>query len=146
MLEVALDPGKATGLMWRCAGNGTQKAFDLPEDKAMDWLIEKIEAGRVRLIVCESFVINMQTVKKGQDGQSSIRQIGVAQHWSRWYDIPFVLQTPAEAKSFATDEKLKRIGWWTRGSDHARDASRHMMLYLAKEDQDFRQRLVGSDP
>lgn len=42
----------------------------------------------------------------------------------------FKLQTPAEAKAFVSNEKLKRVGWYTVGMDHGRDATRHLLLWL----------------
>lgn len=37
-----------------------------------------------------------------------------------------VWQTPSEAKSFATNDRLRRWGLWETGSDHKRDAWRHV--------------------
>lgn len=42
-----------------------------------------------------------------------------------------VKQSPAQAKGFATKERLKRWGQWRVGMQHARDARRHVCLYLA---------------
>lgn len=42
-----------------------------------------------------------------------------------------VKQSPAQAKGFATKERLKRWGQWAVGMQHARDARRHVCLYLA---------------
>lgn len=43
-----------------------------------------------------------------------------------WHpDSRLVLQTPAQAKAFMTDEKLRTLGWWST-NDHARDALRHL--------------------
>lgn len=41
-----------------------------------------------------------------------------------------VLQQPSNAKSFATNDRLKRWGVYEKGSDHKRDAMRHLALYL----------------
>lgn len=42
------------------------------------------------------------------------------------------MQTPAEAKSYATDERLKSWGVWTPGKDHARDATRHLLAAVSR--------------
>ena len=39
--------------------------------------------------------------------------------------IEVMWQTPAAAKSHATDARLREWGAWVRGSDHKRDARRH---------------------
>ena len=40
-------------------------------------------------------------------------------------------QTPAQAKGFMTDERLKRAGAWVKGKPHERDAWRHLILRYA---------------
>ncbi len=56
--------------------------------------------------------------------------IGAVKHECRRLSVPLVLQTPAQAKSFATNDKLKAVGWYTVGADHERDAARHMLVYV----------------
>lgn len=41
-----------------------------------------------------------------------------------------ILQSASEAKSTATDERLKRWGFWAKGEQHARDALRHLLTYM----------------
>jgi hypothetical protein len=41
------------------------------------------------------------------------------------------LQTASAAKSYATDVRLKEIGWYDKLNNvHERDAARHALLYL----------------
>lgn len=40
--------------------------------------------------------------------------------------------TPAQAKSFATDDRLKHWNLWVKGNPHARDSLRHLCLFLAQ--------------
>lgn len=47
-------------------------------------------------------------------------------------DLDVLYQAPVDAKSYASDERLKDWGLWVKGSDHARDANRHMALVIAK--------------
>lgn len=42
----------------------------------------------------------------------------------------YELQSPSDAKSTVTDQRLKSWGLWIAGQDHARDANRHMVLWL----------------
>ena len=46
--------------------------------------------------------------------------------------VPYHEQRPAEAKKFATDDKLKALGWYKGGFGHADDAARHLLVFLAK--------------
>jgi hypothetical protein len=43
-------------------------------------------------------------------------------------------QSPAQGKTFATNAKLKKVGWYhqTPGG-HANDALRHLLLYATKQ-------------
>lgn len=41
-------------------------------------------------------------------------------------------QQPAEAKTYATDARLRDWGLWTVGKEHGRDATRHMALLASK--------------
>lgn len=45
--------------------------------------------------------------------------------------IEVIWQTPSAAKTYATDERLKRWGMWTVGKEHERDAWRHFAYFLA---------------
>ena len=45
-------------------------------------------------------------------------------------------QMPALAKETMPDDRLKKIGLWTTGSDHIRDASRHAMTLIRRAKAD----------
>ena len=86
-------------------------------------------------LVCEGFVIRSNTSKLDAGAFSLTTDlIGACRLLAHQAGIPFVRQTPAEAKSFATDDKLRRLGWYrpTKGG-HANDASRHLLTFLAKQ-------------
>lgn len=55
-------------------------------------------------------------------------------------DACIVLQNRALAKSTATDDRLRKWGLYTTGSDHIRDATRHALTALrrARANPDFR--------
>lgn len=40
------------------------------------------------------------------------------------------LQSSSDAKRTVTDERLKRWGFWVEGQPHARDALRHLLLFM----------------
>lgn len=140
---LAIDWGKAVGMaLWE---DGQHEAWVSDWDLALDELVPAFVYGspappstrerRVDLVVCEAFIISERTTKSASDGWKRGRElmfIGATEFMCRQTGVEFVTQTPADAKSFATDEKLRRMGWWTAGKDHSRDASRHMLLALTK--------------
>lgn len=138
---VWFDTGFQTGIAFWEGDLSSYRAWDMPHDEAMQWFDEwsqHIEPGELR-VGAERITITAQTAKKGDQVLSSVEQIGVLRHLSLQRGFDFTnKQSPSEAKSFGTDKKLKAMGWWTIGSDHARDAGRHMLTDLADRDSDFR--------
>jgi hypothetical protein len=128
---LAVDPGGNTGLArW---ADGNWEAWFEDAQTAASQVHAELVAG-LDALVFESFRISAQTAKKTQTGSlEAIELIGIGRYLARQYGTRFVLQSPAEAKIFATDEKLKALGMWTKGVDHPRDATRHLLLFLAKE-------------
>jgi hypothetical protein len=62
----------------------------------------------------------------------------VARHLAATHDCRFVLPAArSAAKAFATDARLKALGWWRPGKGHMADAQRHTLLFLDEK------RLVG---
>lgn len=97
-----------------------------------DFLEQRLENVTV---VCESFIITANTAKKTQ-APWSLEIIGALKYLCYRYNYPFVLQAPADAKSFADNDKLRRAGFWQKslyGDGDVNDAMRHMLLWLVKE-------------
>lgn len=107
-------------------------------------------------IVIENFILRPKIAHAGVEGLSPIRVtwafvgalmercIGssAASLGESEYDTllaagmpPITYQTPAAAKSFGKESRLRRWGLWDRtvGHRHARDAYRHMALYVAQK-------------
>lgn len=132
MRVLAVDPGLRSGWSHWLNPHGGWGA-GICDPMPMIDLAELVLGQRgADLVVCEAFKITQRTAQLS------------AQHWSieligalRWlchkYGVPFVLQTPAEAKTFCPDARLRDLGMWTPGrEDHHRDATRHLVLALAK--------------
>lgn len=80
-------------------------------------------------VVIENFIIGVSTGKKSQQPWS-LRLIGVVVYLCDKYNIPITIQNPSERK-FATNEKLKQIGFWHVGGEgHANDAYRHALVWI----------------
>jgi len=130
---ISLDPGKDTGICtWRKGGH--HDAWYVPYDEALEWAVAEISSdGFPDLVVVEDFVISERTVRSSSAGWRrgvELEFIGVVRWMCRWHDVEFQLQRPDEVMSFSTDAKLRAMGWWTKGKDHSRAASRHMLRAL----------------
>jgi hypothetical protein len=133
---IALDPGETTG--WAYVEDDRVKIGQLPWQDAASWVHDYVAAAVNRhkthevTLVSEAFVVTQATVKKSRD-TSSLELIGVCRYLAtRYLAKPLVLQSASDAKSFVDDDKLKRLGWYVKGEDHARDAARHLALYLVR--------------
>ena len=134
MNVLAVDPGKTTGIAtWY---GERHLAFAVPREVAErtvhQWLMD-CPKGEDNLLVFESFTITAQTLKKSRDGQEAIEFIGVGRYLARLASVAFETQSPSDAFSFSTREKLKALGWKTPGpGDHSRSASQHLLLALVR--------------
>jgi len=129
---LSVDPGKKTGyVVW---DNGKRVEGELSPENFLAYASKIIESGKIDFVVCERFIISSQTGKFSQ-APWSLEQIGALRFLCNKYNIPFTLQNAADAKRFATEERLKHIKWKRPSGDgHARDAQRHLLLYLVKND------------
>ena len=134
---LGVDPGKTTG--W--ASYDTQAlaiagAAQAPGNEFLDLVIPWVDACKGRddvRIVAERFVITGGTVEMGRTEENwSIEQIGLLRHHARWAGLPFELQGAGDVKKFAPNERLRAIGWYVRGREHANDALRHVLLNVAR--------------
>ena len=90
------------------------------------------------VVVCEGFVISGARAK---EANATIEMIGVLRYLAALHHKRFVEQRPGAYK-FAGSDKLKRLGWYTPGSDHARSASGHLVLYLCEAELIDKTRLL----
>jgi len=82
-------------------------------------------------LVLEDFILRERT--NGRSLLSPVRLNSKFEDYVRREapDIQLHLQSPSD-KSVITDERLKRWGLYMRGQQHARDAERHLVLWLRK--------------
>ncbi len=129
---VAVDPGGTTGLaLWSRTVGLSLRELDDPAH-AVDWLADIAGQIDYGIFVVERYIITPATAKMSQQ-HDALEIIGAIKYLVRKHGHDLVMQTPAEAKKFSTDAKLKNIGWYQPGQGHARDASRHALLFLAKQ-------------
>ncbi len=138
---IAVDPGKLTG--WAVLDE--EGAFSQGEDllhnimMSVDTLLRE---GHKPILVCEDFIYTQATAKKSRQTWST-EGIGILRYLAAMHQVSFIIQTPAAAKRFGTDEKLKAIEWYhpTPGG-HQNDAARHLLLYADSVGRIDRRRLL----
>lgn len=128
---VAVDPGKTTG--WAVYYEGAFSSGEMEDHMLFaDFFEGSLTMGpdfaKPTAIVCEDYIVTPETIKKSRQNYS-LELIGILRWFSHQAEIPFKLQTPAQAKKFATDDKLKKLDWFKGGKGHADDASRHLLTY-----------------
>jgi hypothetical protein len=128
---VGVDPGGTTGLALWSPDMGLSLRQIEGADVAVDWMADCARTLQCATFVVEKYIITPATAKLSQQ-HDPLEIIGALKFLTRKYKHKLVLQSPSEAKAFSTNDKLKRVGWYQPGQDHARDASRHVLLYLSK--------------
>lgn len=125
-----MDPGKTTGyVVWH---DGEREEGELPAERFLEFAERIIERGDVDHVVCERYIITVHSARLTQ-APWSLEQIGVLRHLCRKHDVKFHLQNVSDAKKFASEGRLKNLGWKRpRGDGHARDAQRHLLVYLVR--------------
>lgn len=146
---LAVDPGKTTGWASYVPGeplSETESHFSAGElglQAFLERADERLTEGDE--VVCERFTISKRTLTAAADAHWAMKGIGVLEYWCTTRGLKFTLQTPAEAKGFATNEKLKAIGWYTATTGgHANDGVRHLLTYMVRNvrDQAFLRQLM----
>ena len=129
---LAVDPGGTTGVA--ILESGQFRSLEIPDGKAAfyRWFGGIADSADLEdlTVVCESFTITAATARKSrQDDPYMI--LGYLSGWCLLHSVPLHVQSPGQAKSFSTDSKLRRLGWFLPSSGgHANDAARHLLVYL----------------
>jgi len=114
--------------------DGREVSGELPHAKFVQYAAELLEKESIDQVVCERYIVSGQTGKYSP-ANWSLEQIGVLKYLCEKHGAAFTLQNAADAKRFATEDKLNMMHWKKiRGKGHARDAQRHLLLFLVKND------------
>lgn len=139
MIILSIDPGLASGVaLLHVPEDGDPEllgSWEMDPEQTEDAVVAMIQTYRdhdLRVVV-ERYTITPETAKKSQQGWS-LEQIGSIKFICRTNGLSApVLQTPADAKNFAPNPRLKSLGLWHKGGHgHALDAIRHAVLYAVK--------------
>lgn len=129
---LAVDPGLTTGLAEGLdeIGGGGFSVVATGEYRCTPFelygVLEGISPG---VIVCESF--EYRIIDEGKTGTNLISRnlLGVCELWTQERQRILVMQTPAYAKGTFPNSRLKKYEAYTVGSEHARDATRHLLTW-----------------
>ena len=133
MIQIlAIDPGVTSGLaLGQTNDDGSKfRILNTGERKLSPFdLFGMLESLQPQIIVAESF--EFRNTKSDRTGTrlDSRNLLGVCELWAEANDCRYILQTPAQAKGSFPNPKLKQYGAYTVGSEHARDAARHILYW-----------------
>lgn len=144
---LALDPGKMTG--WAAWAPGVDGRPQSGQDEFFD-VLERTDrwmaaVGHDGIVVVERYTISKSTLEKSRQSWS-LEVIGTVKFLANRHGVELVMQQPSDAKSFVPDSRLRDVGWYVRGQDHARDALRHLLLFLTRRGMVDLPRLLGIEP
>lgn len=135
---VGVDPGTSAGVFG--LRNGLMAgAYQGPVQGALEYLEKllgdaQLDGGDV-LIAMERFVGGSTRHSRQTDAQ---QVVGAVTDLAARYRVPLVFQSPADAKSFTTNDFLRKLELWVTpaevgapDADDVRDAARHALLCLA---------------
>ena len=128
MRVLAIDPGVRSG--WVYWDGQTLSDCGEADQMGICGIISTTEAD---VVVIEAYRIMQSTLRESRQ-TASLEIIGAARYLAHRKGAKFILQTAGDAKAFITDSKLRKLGWYFAGLGHARDAARHLGLYLAKHE------------
>ena len=123
---LAFDPGGTTG--WVLYSDDTIVGGQLEGQHHLD-LFNLLNDYDPDIIVYETFEYR----NKSRAGLvlDSREYIGVIKLYNQiWSGTKLVAQTPAQAKGFVTDDKLKKMKLYYPGMPHMCDAMRHLVYYI----------------
>jgi hypothetical protein len=145
---LAIDPGGTTGLaLWTSNKGGESiQQWEIADPLNVLYTVrDESSALGLDALVCERFDLGPRTQAKSTAGSAQTIELIGALRWLAAEDgCPFILQAPVDAVQFVTDEKLRNLGWWCVGKEHARSATRHLVLYLATQKIITLSRLAGT--
>lgn len=128
---IAIDPGGATGVAVYDQGTFTSLEYNGSFENQADDMIELFYRYTPKIVVCETYTITARTAQLSQQHEA-LMLIGIIRWLCRRGTPELVMQSPAQAKAFSTDAKLRSIFWHrTTGGGHANDAARHLLRYCA---------------
>lgn len=129
---LALDPGGTTG----CAiFNGNHDdGISTWEDVYDEYTLhDTLESTKPDIIICENFLWQ----PRNKVDFRPVKALGIIEGYCTHSGTKLVMQNPSTGKGFWTNAKLKACGEYVVGSEHERDAVRHLLHYLSFKVKDM---------
>jgi hypothetical protein len=134
---LALDPGKTTGYACGYLNDARNMEFEVGEEQFslgdMYEFLEGFIGSHVHPthVVYEDFTY--RNASRGGLDLTPVKMLGIIELYRERYEpmVGFHKQSAATGKAFWSDPKLKEIGLHARGKKHGRDATRHLLQWLA---------------
>lgn len=132
---IGVDPGKTTGLLFFVDGVVKEQLQIAAEDVTpyvRGWLeqLAKTHAQAYTVLAVERFQTGAQTLRASRQPDAA-NVIGGLTDLAREFGVRMIKQNPGDAKKLGSHDRLRKIGWWKVGQDHANDAASHALLALA---------------
>lgn len=142
---LSVDPGEHVGVAVAFFGDEGQQSFrSLEMTPHQFYLAVEDLVLQADIVICEDFVIGGS---RSASSNATIEMIGVLRYLCTrpLAFTRFVTQQPGAGEKFAGPKwsKLKRIGWYNPGPDHANSAAGHLLSYLVL-DPAMREKLLPS--
>ena len=123
---VAVDPGGTYGLATALIDSSLTGVVSQEREPIVALCAVEALLPITEFLICESF-IPRPGIRTNQP--EALEGIGALRFMAYKANVPFELQSPADAKRFSTNAKLERLGWRTpTKGGHADDALRHLLL------------------
>lgn len=133
MMILGIDPGLATGIA-RLIPELDEFDSGIIEGGLLgfvDWFESHLEATAPTHVVIEAFTIMESTAQKTRQYDALFIN-GYVEARCYSFGIDFTRQQVSNVKNFATNAKLKNLGWYRPGAGHDNDAARHVLAYISK--------------
>ena len=139
---IAVDPGQMCGVATYYDGQFDSIQCD-HEEALNELVVPWLDAFPDTRCAVERYTIGQRTVKMSRQ-PTALHVIGVIQRECKLRSIPFVLRPPSDAKKLGNKQLQRRLGLWSGASDHANDATAHLLLALAVDHRKTFAELVKS--
>jgi len=139
-LIIAVDPGGTYGLATAFVDSSLRGVVAQEREPIVALHVVEALLQKAEFLFCESF-IPRPGIRTNQP--EALEGIGAMRYMAWKADVPFELQSPADAKRFSTNAKLERLGWRTpTKGGHADDALRHLLLGAVRHGLIDKERLI----
>lgn len=126
---IGVDPGPTTGIAVLDLHDYSHALIQADAGSVVH-LVRSYSGGALLRVAVERYVIGLRAARSAKAGAGRVTRdlIGALAALEPELDTPVVQRSAAEIKPWATDERLRAAGLYTRGMPHARDGARHALF------------------